>query len=142
MYLKLGWPTNNLNKSLVQASYQHEYCYISLLLVFVYLFVFLQNVGVILHKTIFSMSYFPSSLFWLFFWGYRESSEMLWDEFCRSEFEEHYSLSINLIFLCTGYLRTWTLDHKRSGRLHKYRWNLILMHNLSLAVAAAVGLLV
>ncbi|XP_030094078.1 thyrotropin-releasing hormone-degrading ectoenzyme [Serinus canaria] len=24
MYLKLGWPTNNLNKSLVQASYQHE----------------------------------------------------------------------------------------------------------------------
>jgi len=28
MYLKLGWPTNNLNKSLVQASYQHEYCYL------------------------------------------------------------------------------------------------------------------
>ncbi|XP_064511707.1 thyrotropin-releasing hormone-degrading ectoenzyme isoform X3 [Pseudopipra pipra] len=24
MYLKLGWPMNNLNKSLVQASYQHE----------------------------------------------------------------------------------------------------------------------
>ncbi|XP_032544633.1 thyrotropin-releasing hormone-degrading ectoenzyme isoform X2 [Chiroxiphia lanceolata] len=24
MYLKLGWPVNNLNKSLVQASYQHE----------------------------------------------------------------------------------------------------------------------
>ncbi|XP_034259312.1 thyrotropin-releasing hormone-degrading ectoenzyme [Pantherophis guttatus] len=24
MYLKLGWPTNNLEKSLVQASYQHE----------------------------------------------------------------------------------------------------------------------
>ncbi|XP_032913367.1 thyrotropin-releasing hormone-degrading ectoenzyme [Catharus ustulatus] len=24
MYLKLGWPSNNLNKSLVQASYQHE----------------------------------------------------------------------------------------------------------------------
>uniref|UniRef100_A0A8C3F125 Aminopeptidase n=1 Tax=Chrysemys picta bellii TaxID=8478 RepID=A0A8C3F125_CHRPI len=24
MYLKLGWPTNNLNRSLVQAAYQHE----------------------------------------------------------------------------------------------------------------------
>lgn len=29
MYLKLGWPTNNLNRSLIQAPYQHEYCYIS-----------------------------------------------------------------------------------------------------------------
>lgn len=32
MYLKLGWPTNNVDKSFVQASYQasyqHEYCYI------------------------------------------------------------------------------------------------------------------
>lgn len=52
MYLKLGWPTNNLNKLLIQASYQHEYCFFICLFGFfkIIIIVCLQDVVVIMHS--------------------------------------------------------------------------------------------